>query len=109
MRRSIVLCEEAFLKRGAPASSSTSERRCSGLPRARICANRGKWVARFELTSLAYATIYAELNDAFHVGRYADIPEAEWPHVTAWLQTRRRRAPPAAIARPAIACRHLCL
>jgi hypothetical protein len=41
-----------------------------------------------ELTGLAYATIYAELNDAFHVGRYADIPEAEWPRVVAWLQAR---------------------
>jgi hypothetical protein len=41
-----------------------------------------------ELTGVAYATIYGELNDTFHVGRYADIPEADCARVAAWFQAR---------------------
>ena len=41
-----------------------------------------------ELTGLAYATIYGELNVAFHVARYADIPDARWPEIAAWFQAR---------------------
>jgi len=36
----------------------------------------------------AFATIYGDLNAAFHVGRYSDIPESEWERVVAWLQAR---------------------
>ena len=41
-----------------------------------------------ELTGLAYATIYGELNAAFHVARYADIPDARWREIAAWFQAR---------------------
>jgi hypothetical protein len=41
-----------------------------------------------ELTSYSFATIYSELNAAFHVGRYSDIPDAQWAEVAAWLQAR---------------------
>jgi hypothetical protein len=51
-----------------------------------------------ELTGIAYATIYGDLNAAFHVGRYSDIPDAKWTQVAAWFQQRldataRRRNP----------------
>ncbi len=36
----------------------------------------------------AFATIYGDLNAAFHVGRYSDIPEANWERVVEWLQAR---------------------
>ncbi|HLJ82467.1 MAG TPA: hypothetical protein VKT52_13335 [Ktedonobacterales bacterium] len=46
-------------------------------------------VARLhELSGMGYGTIYADLNASFHVGRYSDIPEAEWERVTGWLTTR---------------------
>ena len=41
-----------------------------------------------ELTGLAYATIYGDLNAAFHVARYSDIAEARWSEVTTWLAAR---------------------
>jgi len=41
-----------------------------------------------ELSGLAYATIYGELNAAFHVGRYADIADARWPEIVAWFKAR---------------------
>lgn len=40
------------------------------------------------LAGLSFATIYSDLNAAFHVGRYSDIPAASWPQVTAWFQQR---------------------
>lgn len=50
-------------------------------------------VARLhELAGLAFATIYGELNAAFHVGRYSDIPDARWPEVAAWLTPRLEAA-----------------
>lgn len=36
----------------------------------------------------AFATIYSDLNAAFHVGKYSDIPDAQWPQVAEWLQRR---------------------
>src|SRR5262249_4512654 len=41
-----------------------------------------------ELSGLAYATIYGDLNAAFHVGKYSDIPDACWSEVAAWFQQR---------------------
>lgn len=41
-----------------------------------------------ELTAISYGAIYAELNEAFHVGRYADIADAAWERVTDWFQVR---------------------
>jgi hypothetical protein len=35
-----------------------------------------------------YATIYADLGGAFHVGKYDQIPETEWAAVTAWFRMR---------------------
>jgi hypothetical protein len=41
-----------------------------------------------ELAGTAYATIYGDLNAAFHVGKYSAIPDAHWPQITAWFQQR---------------------
>jgi len=41
-----------------------------------------------ERASYSFATIYSDLNAAFHVGRYSDIPDAQWAEVAAWLQAR---------------------
>jgi hypothetical protein len=41
-----------------------------------------------ELTGASYATLYGELNAAFHVGKYSDIAEARWPEIAAWFKTR---------------------
>src|SRR5690348_9465341 len=41
-----------------------------------------------ELTGAGYATIYGELNAAFHVGKYSDIAEARWSEIAAWFKTR---------------------
>src|SRR5690242_16069503 len=41
-----------------------------------------------ELTGASYATIYGELNAAFHVARYSDIADARWPEIAAWFKTR---------------------
>jgi hypothetical protein len=41
-----------------------------------------------ELSGASYATLYGELNAAFHVGRYSDIAEARWPEIAAWFKTR---------------------
>jgi hypothetical protein len=41
-----------------------------------------------DLTGVAYATIYGDLTQSFHVGKYADIPDADWPQVAIWLQQR---------------------
>ncbi|HEX6799037.1 MAG TPA: phage antirepressor N-terminal domain-containing protein [Ktedonobacterales bacterium] len=41
-----------------------------------------------ELAGFSYATIYGELNAAFHVGKYSDIPAARWPDVLAWFKAR---------------------
>ena len=41
-----------------------------------------------ELAGISYATVYGDLNAAFHVGTYRDIPDAAWSDVTRWLQRR---------------------
>lgn len=41
-----------------------------------------------ELAGFSYAAIYGELNAAFHVGKYTDIPAARWPDVLAWFKLR---------------------
>jgi len=39
-----------------------------------------------ELSGDAYSTIYGKLNADFHVGRYSDIPDAQWEQVEAWFR-----------------------
>jgi hypothetical protein len=41
-----------------------------------------------ELSGISYATIYGELNTAFHVGRHSNIPDAQWLEVATWFQRR---------------------
>jgi antirepressor protein len=41
-----------------------------------------------EVSGATYGSIYGELNTAFHVGKYSDIPDAEWPEVATWIQRR---------------------
>lgn len=41
-----------------------------------------------ELAGFAYAKIYGELNQAFHVGRYSDIPDDRWAEVAEWFTQR---------------------
>ncbi|MGH2515473.1 MAG: hypothetical protein ACRDHP_07440, partial [Ktedonobacterales bacterium] len=41
-----------------------------------------------DLAGFAYATVYGELNEAFRVARYNDIPDARWEEVAAWLTVR---------------------
>ena len=41
-----------------------------------------------ELSGLAYATIYTDLNAAFHVARYNDLPDARWAEIAAWFERR---------------------
>lgn len=41
-----------------------------------------------EVSGFGYATIYSDLNSAFHVARYSDIPDDRWPEVAAWLTAR---------------------
>lgn len=36
----------------------------------------------------AYATIYAELGQHFHVAKYDQIPEARWEEVAQWFRVR---------------------
>jgi hypothetical protein len=43
---------------------------------------------------------YGDLNEAFHVGRFSDIPDARWEEVMAWFkqqieaaEKRQRRYP----------------
>jgi hypothetical protein len=41
-----------------------------------------------ELAGIGYSTIYGDLTQAFHVGKYGDILDTEWPDVAAWFQQR---------------------
>lgn len=41
-----------------------------------------------ELAGFAYAKIYGELNQAFHVGRYSDISDDRWAEVAEWFTQR---------------------
>ncbi len=45
-----------------------------------------------EVAGYFFATIYSDLNAAFHVGRYSDIPDAQWADVAAWFQSRTASA-----------------
>jgi hypothetical protein len=41
-----------------------------------------------DLTGYAFSTIYTDLNRSFRVGKYSDIPDARWPDVAQWFNTR---------------------
>lgn len=41
-----------------------------------------------DVGGFSFATIYGELNSAFHVGRYDQIADASWDEVTHWFTTR---------------------
>ena len=41
-----------------------------------------------EVGGFSFATIYGELNTAFHVGKYDQIPDASWDEVARWFTTR---------------------
>jgi BRO family, N-terminal domain len=41
-----------------------------------------------DLAGYSFAAIYGDLNAAFHVGKYSDIPDALWTEVAEWLQRR---------------------
>jgi hypothetical protein len=41
-----------------------------------------------DLTGYAFSTIYTDLNRSFRVGKYSDIPDARWPDVVQWFNTR---------------------
>jgi hypothetical protein len=41
-----------------------------------------------EVGGYAYATIYAELGEYFHVAKYDQIPEARWNEVAEWFRAR---------------------
>ena len=41
-----------------------------------------------EIGGFTFASIYGELNDRFHVGKYDQIPEASWEEVTRWFAMR---------------------
>lgn len=42
----------------------------------------------YELTGESRGAIYDALRQTFHVGKYAEIPDSEWPQVTAWFKSR---------------------
>lgn len=41
-----------------------------------------------EVAGASYGAIYGDLNAAFHVGKYGDIPDAQWAEVSRWFQRR---------------------
>jgi BRO family, N-terminal domain/ORF6C domain len=41
-----------------------------------------------DLAGYGFSTIYGELNAAFHVGKYSDLPEGAWEQIAAWFQQR---------------------
>jgi hypothetical protein len=41
-----------------------------------------------EIGGYAYATIYAELGEHFHVAKYDQIPESRWGEVAEWFRAR---------------------
>lgn len=45
-----------------------------------------------EIGGFSFATIYGELNAAFHVGKYDQIPDASWDEAVEWFTTRIRAA-----------------
>jgi hypothetical protein len=45
-----------------------------------------------DLTGFAYGAIYGEMNEAFRVGKFSDIPDVRWEEVVAWLAARIKAA-----------------
>jgi hypothetical protein len=45
-----------------------------------------------DLGGYSFAAIYGELNAAFHVGKYSDIPDTRWAEVAAWFSQRTEAA-----------------
>jgi hypothetical protein len=41
-----------------------------------------------DLSGIGYASVYGELNHDFHVGKYTEIPDAQWSDVAAWFKRR---------------------
>ena len=41
-----------------------------------------------DLAGYGFAAIYSDLNATFHVGKYGDIPDAQWAEISAWFQQR---------------------
>ena len=41
-----------------------------------------------DVSGAAFASIYAELGEHFHVAKYGDILDAAWPQVATWFQRR---------------------
>jgi hypothetical protein len=41
-----------------------------------------------DLTGYAFSTIYTDLNSSFRIGKYSDIPDAQWPDVAQWFSVR---------------------
>ncbi len=41
-----------------------------------------------ELSGASFGAIYAELNEALHVGTYKEIPDGQWSAVAAWFRAR---------------------
>ncbi len=41
-----------------------------------------------EVSGAAFATIYAELGEHFHVAKYDQVPESQWQEVTTWFKVR---------------------
>jgi hypothetical protein len=43
-----------------------------------------------EVSGLSYGAVYSDLGTSFHVGRYQDIRDTEWPAVAEWFAIRIR-------------------
>jgi len=41
-----------------------------------------------DVSGYAFSTIYSDLNQSFRVGKYSDIPDAQWAQVATWFQQR---------------------
>jgi hypothetical protein len=41
-----------------------------------------------EISDVAFGAVYSDLNQAFHVATYKDIPESRWEDVAEWLRRR---------------------
>jgi P22_AR N-terminal domain len=47
-----------------------------------------------DLLGRPHAAIYNDVRQAFHVGRYTDLPESRWTEIATWFQERIDRAAP---------------
>lgn len=45
-----------------------------------------------DLTGIHQGSIYTDLRQSFHVGKYSDIPDDQWEEVTHWFSTRIQAA-----------------